>query len=361
MAGSDRASRRRVGARCGAGVVIPAHPLALTAARRLDERRQRALTRYYVDAGAGGIAVGVHTTQFAIRDPSTAAAPRARAGGRDGPRATRRRARAVVLVAGVCRADRAGRRRGGARRATSATTLVPARPRRAARRGRGRRCSRHCRAVAEVLPVFGFYLQPAVGGRVLRLRNSGGRSPRSSTSWAIKIAPFNRYQTLDVVRAVAEAGPRRHRALHGQRRPHRARPRDALPHRRSRGARSSGESSAGCWATGRSGRSRRCACSASAAPLATRRRGRLATLLRGATRSPTRTRRSSTRRTASPAASPACTRCCGGRGCWRAPGASTRTKTCRPARPRRSTGCTRAYPHLNDDEFVTEHLDDWLR
>src|SRR5574341_509022 len=51
------------------GVVIPAHPLALTAERKLDERRQRALTRYYCDAGAGGVAVGVHTTQFAIREP----------------------------------------------------------------------------------------------------------------------------------------------------------------------------------------------------------------------------------------------------------------------------------------------------
>src|SRR6185437_11971321 len=49
------------------GAVIPAHPLALTAERRLDRRRQRALTRYYVDAGAGGVAVGVHTTQFEIR------------------------------------------------------------------------------------------------------------------------------------------------------------------------------------------------------------------------------------------------------------------------------------------------------
>src|ERR1700745_831357 len=51
------------------GLVIPAHPLALNTGRKLDERRQRALTRYYVAAGAGGLAVGVHTTQFAIRDP----------------------------------------------------------------------------------------------------------------------------------------------------------------------------------------------------------------------------------------------------------------------------------------------------
>src|SRR5436309_7030669 len=54
------------------GMVIPAHPLALTAKRKLDERRQAALTRYYCEAGAGGIAVGVHTTQFAIRDPKIA-------------------------------------------------------------------------------------------------------------------------------------------------------------------------------------------------------------------------------------------------------------------------------------------------
>ena len=65
------------------GTVIPAHPLALDARRRLDERRQRALTRYYLDAGAGGLAVGVHATQFAIREaglyePVLAMAARAR-------------------------------------------------------------------------------------------------------------------------------------------------------------------------------------------------------------------------------------------------------------------------------------------
>src|SRR5439155_2009344 len=69
MAASDSARTPEVRRALLRGLVIPAHPLALTEARRLDERRQVALTRYYCDAGAGGIAVGVHTTQFAIRDP----------------------------------------------------------------------------------------------------------------------------------------------------------------------------------------------------------------------------------------------------------------------------------------------------
>src|SRR5262245_65325589 len=68
MAATDSAAVARLRARLLGGLVIPAHPLALNEARRLDERRQIALTRYYCDAGAGGIAVGVHTTQFAIRD-----------------------------------------------------------------------------------------------------------------------------------------------------------------------------------------------------------------------------------------------------------------------------------------------------
>jgi Dihydrodipicolinate synthase/N-acetylneuraminate lyase len=187
-----------------AGQVIPAHPLALTARRTLDERHQRALTRYYVDAGAGGIAVGVHTTQFAIRDPRHAlhrpvlelAAETARSAcaGRDAP---------FALVAGAI-----GDTRQAVREAELAATLgydVVLLGLGAMGSASDVELIRHCRAVAEVLPLFGFYLQPAVGGRVLSY--SFWRAfAEIPNVWAIKIAPFNRYRTLDVVRAVTDCG-----------------------------------------------------------------------------------------------------------------------------------------------------------
>jgi dihydrodipicolinate synthase/N-acetylneuraminate lyase len=186
------------------GQVIPAHPLALTANRTLDERRQRALTRYYLDAGAGGIAVGVHTTQFAIRDPHHAllrpvlelAAETARAarGPADLP---------CILVAGAI-----GDTSQAMREAELAASLgyhavllsLAALP-----HASDDELVAHCRAVAEVLPVFGFYLQPAVGGRVLGYRFWRDFADIERV-WAIKIAPFDRYRTLDVVRAVADSG-----------------------------------------------------------------------------------------------------------------------------------------------------------
>jgi len=186
------------------GMVIPAHPLALTAERRLDERRQRALTRYYVDAGAGGVAVGVHTTQFAIREPGidlfepvlalaaeTVDAHCAECGHN------------ALKVAGVC-----GKTSQALKEATFAAETgyhacllslsamrdadIPA-------------LIAHCRAVAEVMPVFGFYLQPAVGGRALPY-GFWREFAEIENVLAIKVAPFNRYQTLDVVRAVCDAG-----------------------------------------------------------------------------------------------------------------------------------------------------------
>ncbi len=190
--------------RLGAGLVIPACPLALNAARRFDERRQRALIRYYRAAGAGGLAVGVHTTQFAIREPrfglflpvlELAAEELKRPPSLEGP--------VPVRIAGICGPTRAavaeaetarglGYEAGllslGALRDASDDVLLE-----------------HVRAVAEVIPVVGFYLQPAAGGR-----------PLSQAFWrrfvevpavvAIKIAPFDRYRTLDVIRAVVEAG-----------------------------------------------------------------------------------------------------------------------------------------------------------
>ncbi|MGH7679011.1 MAG: dihydrodipicolinate synthase family protein [Gemmatimonadaceae bacterium] len=186
------------------GVAIPAHPLALTSARTLDERRQRALTRYYFDAGAGGIAVGVHTTQFAIRESNHGlyrpvlelAAETIRARRADEPRP-------FVMVAGLC----------------GATTQAVSEAETAlsygydvgllslgalARASRGDLLA-HCRAVADVIPLFGFYLQPAVGGRVLEYE-FWRELAEIPNLWAVKIAPFDRYKTFDVVRAIGESG-----------------------------------------------------------------------------------------------------------------------------------------------------------
>ncbi|RJF77810.1 dihydrodipicolinate synthase family protein [Rhodopseudomonas palustris] len=181
------------------GTVIPAHPLALDAARKLDPRHQRALTRYYIDAGAGGLAVGVHTTQFAIRDvglyrpvlesaAETAAAwtkrPLALVAGLAGP--TRQAigeaqtARSIGYHAGLLSL--------AAMKASSEAEILE-----------------HCRAVAQEIPLVGFYLQPAVGG--LALSSNFWRDFASIDNVvAIKVAPFNRYRTLDVLRGVASAG-----------------------------------------------------------------------------------------------------------------------------------------------------------
>ncbi|OYW77447.1 MAG: dihydrodipicolinate synthase family protein [Verrucomicrobia bacterium 12-59-8] len=182
------------------GLAIPAHPLALTAQRRLDERRQRALARYYIAAGVGGLAVGVHTTQFAIRDPQIGLfKPVLELAKEEMDRA----AKPLVRIGGICGATpqavaeatllrdlgyHAGLLSLGALRTATEDELIA-----------------HCRAVAEVLPIVGFYLQPSVGGRVLPC-SFWRRFAEIENVVAIKMAPFNRYQTLDVVRAVMEAG-----------------------------------------------------------------------------------------------------------------------------------------------------------
>jgi dihydrodipicolinate synthase/N-acetylneuraminate lyase len=186
-----------------AGQVIPAHPLALTSERRLDERRQVALTRYYCDSGAGGLAVGVHTTQFAIRDPSVAllgpvldlAVRTARDWCADRVR--------PVMVAGVC---------GPTRQALDEAALAVSHGYDAAllsvaalRDSDNNALIDHCRRVADVIPVVGFYLQPAVGGRVLDRRFWRGFLDIERVV-AIKVAPFDRYRTLDVVGAFIESG-----------------------------------------------------------------------------------------------------------------------------------------------------------
>lgn len=177
------------------GLVIPAHPLALTAERTLDERRQRALTRYYLSAGVGGIAVGVHTTQFAIREKGLFRPVLELAAEED-----KRVPGLTLKIAGIC-----GPTSQAVAEAALARDLgydagllrLPAED--------VDRLIDHAKAVAEVLPVFGFYLQSSVGGRVLPYA-FWRRFAEIPNVVAIKMAPFNRYQTLDVVRAVAEAG-----------------------------------------------------------------------------------------------------------------------------------------------------------
>jgi dihydrodipicolinate synthase/N-acetylneuraminate lyase len=187
-----------------AGAVIPAHPLALTPERRLDERRQRALTRYYVAAGAGGIAVGVHTTQFAIRDPRVGLFdPLLEIAGEELDRADRTRPVPMLRVGGICgRTPQAvaEAERLSARRFHAGLLSLAAFP-----DASDDELIAHCREVAAVIPIFGFYLQPAVGGRVLPY-SFWRRFVELDQVVAIKVAPFNRYQTLDVVRAVADAG-----------------------------------------------------------------------------------------------------------------------------------------------------------
>jgi hypothetical protein len=186
------------------GIVIPAHPLALDASSRLDERRQRALTRYYVAAGAGGLAVGVHTTQFAIRDPKIGLLePVLALAAEEMTRAEAARSVPLVRIGGICGPTSQAVREAEllARLGYHAGLLSLA----ALKDAPDAALVAHCRAVGEVLPIVGFYLQPAVGGRVLS--HAFWRQVAQIESLAaIKIAPFNRYQTLDVVRAVAESG-----------------------------------------------------------------------------------------------------------------------------------------------------------
>ena len=185
------------------GTVIPAHLLALNAQRQLDTQRQRALTRYYLDAGAGGVAVGVHSTQFAIREfgmyrpvlelamatarqwePLGGKRPLAMVAGLAGP--TSQAVKEAELARDI--GYHAGLLSLAAMRSASEDELLE-----------------HCRQVAGRLPLVGFYLQPAVGGRILSA-SFWEQFARIEQVVAIKIAPFHRYRTLDVVRGVVAAG-----------------------------------------------------------------------------------------------------------------------------------------------------------
>jgi dihydrodipicolinate synthase/N-acetylneuraminate lyase len=183
------------------GAVIPAHPLALDRACRLDARRQRALSRYYADAGVSGLAVGVHTTQFAIREAGlyepvlqSAAEVAAQA------------SRPLIMIAGlVGKTAQALREAEIARGLGYHAGLLSL----AAMKGASEdELIAHCERVAEEIPLVGFYLQPAVGGVVLSA-SFWRRFAAIDNVIAIKIAPFHRYRTLDVLRGVVEAGAER--------------------------------------------------------------------------------------------------------------------------------------------------------
>ena len=186
------------------GVVIPALPLALNKKRKLDERRQRALIRYYLDAGAGGIAVGVHTTQFAIRLPGiNLHQPLLKIAMEEFDMFTKKTNKAVIRIAGVVgKTEQALKEANLAlEHGYDAALLSVA----AFHDAPNKIIINHCKKIAEILPLVGFYLQPAVGGRNLDI-NFWREFAGIPNVIAIKIAPFNRYQTLDVVRGVVESG-----------------------------------------------------------------------------------------------------------------------------------------------------------
>lgn len=186
------------------GIVIPAHPLALDQMRRIDERSQAALTRYYLAAGAGGIAVGVHTTQFEIHDPACGLLrPILALAAEVVDAELRAHSRPFIKIAGVIGKTKQALYEAqlAAELGYDAVLLSLA----AFHSDTDDVMLAHCREVASVLPIVGFYLQPAVGGRVLSYQFWRAFAEIENVV-AIKIAPFNRYQTLDVVRAVVDAG-----------------------------------------------------------------------------------------------------------------------------------------------------------
>jgi dihydrodipicolinate synthase/N-acetylneuraminate lyase len=186
------------------GVVIPAMPLALDKNRKLDERRQRAIIRYYLDAGAGGVAVAVHTTQFEIRLPEiNLYEPVLSIAREEFDDFAENTHKPVIRMAGII-----GQTEQAAREARLALSLgyhagllsLAAFP-----EASNQTILEHCMIIADIIPIVGFYLQPAVGGRILDV-DFWREFARIENVIAIKIAPFNRYQTLDVVRGVIESG-----------------------------------------------------------------------------------------------------------------------------------------------------------
>jgi hypothetical protein len=186
------------------GQAIPAQPLALDAKRKLSERHQRAVTRYYLDAGVGGLAVGVHSTQFEIREPQHGLfRPVLELAAAEIDASLKARPRPFAKIAGIC---------GKTKQAVGEAELVRSFGYQAGllslaawKNENDKTILSHCHRIAETIPLIGFYLQSAVGGRSFSYA-FWRRFAEIPNLVAIKIAPFNRYQTLDVVRAVMEAG-----------------------------------------------------------------------------------------------------------------------------------------------------------
>jgi len=186
------------------GVVIPAMPLALDMNHKLDDRRQRAIIRYYLDAGAGGVAVAVHTTQFEIRLPEiNLYEPVLRIAREEFDDFAANTQKPVIRIAGII---------GQTQQATREASLALSQGYHAGLlslaafpEASNQTILEHCRRIADILPIVGFYLQPAVGGRILDV-DFWREFAQIENVIAIKIAPFNRYQTLDVVRGVIESG-----------------------------------------------------------------------------------------------------------------------------------------------------------
>jgi len=183
------------------GTFIPAHPLALTADRKLDEKRQRMLTRYYLDAGVGGLAVAVHTTQFEIRDPEVQLfEPVLKLAAEEIDTYENKTGNTIVRIAGVCGPieQAVEEAKIALKLGYDAVLLSPGGLNHLPEEDLLSRCE----AVAKVIPVIGFYLQTSVGGRVFSY-NFWQKFCEIENVIGIKSAPFNRYQTLDVVRALA--------------------------------------------------------------------------------------------------------------------------------------------------------------
>ncbi len=186
------------------GVAIPAQPLALDKKRKFVPKHQRALCRYYIDAGAGGIAVGVHSTQFEIRDPDIALfEPVLSQTSKFIDEWCAKKRKKILKVSGVCGktqqalyeakfAEDSGYDACLLSLAALKDSTVP-------------QMLAHCRKVAGIMPIIGFYLQPSVGGKILPYDFWRGFMDIENVL-AVKMAPFNRYQTFDVVRALAESG-----------------------------------------------------------------------------------------------------------------------------------------------------------
>ena len=184
------------------GLVIPANPTALTKNLKLDERRQRALSRYYLDAGSGGLAIGVHTSQFEIRD-SGLYQPVLELGKEEIDSFCKKSNKNIFRIAGVL-----GKTEQAVKEAQIATDLgyhAVLLSLAALKNNTNEQLIAHCKAVAEIIPLIGFYLQPSVGGRILDAAFWREFS-RIENVVAIKMAPFDRYHTIDVIRGVAESG-----------------------------------------------------------------------------------------------------------------------------------------------------------